>query len=52
MLRVNGKKVDIKKLMALMALGVKNGDEVTVTAEGDDEYAAIEKIDEFLKANL
>ena len=52
MLSVNGKKVDIKKLMALMALGVKNGDEVTVTAEGDDEDAAIEKIEEFFKANL
>ena len=52
MLSVNGKKVDIKKLMALMALGVKNGDEVTVTAEGDDEDAAIEKIEGFFKANL
>ena len=52
MLSVNGKKVDIRKLMALMALGVKNGDEVTITAEGDDEDAAIGKIEEFFRANL
>lgn len=51
-LETDGKSADVKKLMALMALGVKQGAEVRVTAEGDDEEAAIEKIEAFFKANL
>lgn len=38
--------------MAVMSLGVKQGAEVTVTAEGDDEAAAIEAMESFFKANL
>jgi phosphocarrier protein len=47
-----GKSADVKKLMALMSLGVKHGDTVTIKAEGDDEDAAIEGMEEFFKANL
>lgn len=48
-----GEKVcDLKKLMALMGMGVKGGDEVTVTAEGDDESAAIEALEKFFGENL
>ena len=51
-LSANGKSADLRSLMALMALGVKQGTEVTVTAEGPDEDAAIVKMEEFFKANL
>ena len=34
-----GKKVDCRKLLALMGLGVKKGHEVTFTIEGADEEA-------------
>ncbi|NTV78538.1 MAG: HPr family phosphocarrier protein [Clostridiales bacterium] len=51
-LTFGGKKVDVKKLMALMALGITQGSEITVTAEGDDEEEAIVKIEEFFKTNL
>lgn len=48
-----GEKVcDLKKLMALMGMGVKGGDEVTITAEGDDESAAIEALEKFFGENL
>jgi phosphocarrier protein len=47
-----GKSADVKKLMVLMSLGVKHGDTVTIKAEGDDEDAAIEGMEEFFKANL
>jgi phosphocarrier protein len=47
-----GKSADVKKLMVLMSLGVKHGDTVTIEAEGDDEDAAIEGMEEFFKANL
>ena len=40
------------KLMALMGLGVKCGDTVTVKVEGDDEEACAAAIAEFLQANL
>ena len=38
--------------MAVMSLGVKNGAEVVIKAEGDDEDAAIAKLEEFMKENL
>ncbi|WP_394923383.1 HPr family phosphocarrier protein [uncultured Robinsoniella sp.] len=46
------KSADLRKLMAVMSLGVKQGANVTVTAEGDDEAAAIEAIEAFFKTNL
>ena len=33
--------VDIKKIIGVMGLGIKKGDKVTITAEGDDETDAI-----------
>ena len=51
-LKVDGKQSDAKKLMALMALGVGQGAEITITAEGDDEEAAVAKLEAFFKANL
>lgn len=52
MLESGDKKADVKKLLALMALGIGHGVEVTVSAEGDDEDAAAAGIEGFLKANL
>lgn len=40
------------KLIALMGLNVKQGDTITVTAEGGDEQKAVKAIKEFLEANL
>ncbi|OON96664.1 MAG: PTS galactitol transporter subunit IIC [Epulopiscium sp. Nele67-Bin005] len=40
----DGKAVGATKLMSLLSLGVKQGDVVTITAEGDDEEAAAEAI--------
>ena len=48
----DGKSAEAKKLMALMALGVKQGDTVTVTAEGADEEAAAAALKEFFENNL
>lgn len=38
--------------MALMGLGVKCGDTVTITANGGNEEAALETIRRFLEVNL
>ena len=51
-LEANGKSADATKLMAVMSLGVKNGAEVVIKAEGEDEEAAIAKMEEFMKENL
>lgn len=51
-LEANGKTADATKLMAVMSLGVKNGAEVVIKAEGDDEDTAIAKMEEFMKENL
>ena len=48
----DGKSAESKKLMALMGLGVKKGDTVTVSVEGGDEDAVAAKMEEFFKNNL
>lgn len=48
----NGKEADGKRLLALMGLGVKQGDEVSVSVSGEDEEAAAGKLEEFFKTNL
>ena len=47
-----GKSVNALKLMALMGMGIKQGDTVEVTVEGADEDTAAAAIEEFFKANL
>ena len=46
------KTVKATQLMKLMGLGVQTGDSVTVTAEGEDEAAAIEAVEKFLTENV
>ena len=41
-LEKGGKTCDLRKLMALMGMGVKQGDTVTIKVEGDDEAACAE----------
>ena len=48
----NGKTCDLRKLMALMGMGVKQGDTVTIKVEGDDEAACAEAIQKFLSENV
>lgn len=47
-----GKSAAATKLMAVMGLGVKCGQAVSVTVEGADEEAAYEGIKAFFEANL
>ena len=45
-------QADAKKLMQIMALGVKNSEEIRVTAEGADEDEAAAAMENVLKENL
>lgn len=47
-----GKSAEARKLMALMGLGVKCGDEVEVTVDGADEEQAFEEMKLFFENNL
>ncbi|MGN0482878.1 MAG: HPr family phosphocarrier protein [Lachnospiraceae bacterium] len=47
-----GKSAEATKLMALMGLGVKQGDTVTVTVEGAGEDATADAMEQFFKENL
>ena len=47
-----GKSANVLRLMALMQLGVKFGDTVTVTIEGEDEETVAPIVEEFFKANF
>lgn len=47
-----GKSAPATKLMALMGLGIKQGDEVKVTVTGGDEDANCVKLEEFFKKNF
>lgn len=51
-LESKGKTASLKKLFALMGLGIKQGDEVIVTADGADENDAAAVLEEFLQKNF
>ena len=44
--------VNLLKLMALMKMGIKQGDTVTVSVEGGDEEGVAAAVEAFFKANL
>ncbi|MDF2510616.1 MAG: HPr family phosphocarrier protein [Herbinix sp.] len=48
----DGKSVDVKRLIALMALGVKYGEKVTFLIEGADEDIAAAQLEMFCTKNL
>lgn len=46
------KQASLKKLFALMGMGVRQGETVTVTAEGPDESEAAAVLEQFFRENL
>ncbi len=46
-----GKTVNAKSIMGMMTLGLNNGEELVVTAEGEDEEQAVDNIENFLSGN-
>ena len=45
------KKADTRRLMALMGLGIKCGETITIQVDGEDEATAAEVIQAFLAEN-
>lgn len=50
--KADGKSAGGGKLMALMGLGIKQGDTVTVTVEGANEEADAASLEQFFQDNL
>lgn len=48
----DGKEVDAKRILGVMGLGVKKGQEIVLKTDGTDEDAAMEKLSAFLQENL
>lgn len=48
-LEYKGKSVNLKSIMGVMSLGVGQGADVTISAEGADEKEAIEAVTETMK---
>ncbi|MGN0431953.1 MAG: HPr family phosphocarrier protein [Lachnospiraceae bacterium] len=46
------KSADAKRIFGVMGLAVKQGQEITITAQGPDEEEAIAAVEKFLKENL
>ena len=45
-------RVNAKSIMGMMSLGLNSGEQVVVTADGNDETAAVEDIERFLSGNV
>jgi len=50
--KADGKSAAGTKLMALMGLGIKQGDTITVTVEGGNEDSSAAALEQFFKDNL
>ena len=48
----DGKEVDAKRILGVMGLGVKCGEEITLRTDGDQEDTAMETLSKFLETNL
>ena len=48
----DGKEADAKRILGVMGLGVKQGQEITVRTDGDQEEEASAELEKFLKENL
>ena len=46
------KSADAKRIFGVMGLGVKTGEEITITVEGADEDTAGAELETFFKENL
>lgn len=48
-LEYKGKKVNLKSIMGVMSLGIGQGADISISAEGSDSEEALRSLDELLK---
>ena len=47
-----GRRVNAKSIMGVMTLGLNAGEELAVTADGEDEQIAVDNIEKFLSGQI
>lgn len=52
LIHFDGKTTPLKKVIAVMSLGVGHGDEITISVEGEDEEIAAKEMLEFIEKNV
>ena len=48
----DGKKVNAKSIMGVMSLAVSQGTQITISAQGEDEKEAVEKLVELIESKF
>lgn len=48
----DGKEVDGKRLLAIMTLGVQQGESITIKAEGEDEEKAVRALEDLIERDF
>jgi phosphotransferase system HPr (HPr) family protein len=48
----DGSTADAESMMAVIMLAVLSGEEITITAEGEDELGAIDALEELITSNF
>lgn len=51
-LEKDGKQADAKRMFAVMGMGIKQGQEVVLRCDGEQEDEAMEALSAFLKENM
>lgn len=51
-INMNGKSADARRIFAVMGLGVKQGQEILITAEGEDDPEAVVALESFFQNKL
>ena len=51
-LTAKGKTVDAKSILMIMSLGLQQGTDVTISAEGEDDQAAITALSDLIKSKF
>lgn len=52
LLHYDDKSTPIKKVIAVMSLGIGHGEEITISVDGVDEEKAAKEMKEFIEKNL
>lgn len=50
--KIGEREVDAKRLLAIMSLGVKKGESITIRAEGADEQEAVAALQQLVESNF
>ncbi len=51
-IQVDNRKINAKSIMGVLSLGISEGQEIAICAEGEDEKEAVNELVKFLQTNV